>query len=142
MQKVYENHHKINITIDFARQMEKFTDAYFTAEQHKTRKLERLVEGKEKTIVSDKYLQRIILGDTLSSAEKQEKIHNHFQNNRSVQSIREITYPLPRPNYFGHPITEIIVFVHNLNILDNLNLMAQKYSLRFTIPEAKSNSTV
>lgn len=61
----------------------------------------------------------------------------HYQNSKAVQPIREISYPLPKPNYFGHPITEIILFVHNLNILENINLMAQNYSLRFRTLEGK-----
>lgn len=43
MQKVYENHHKINITIGFARKMEKSADAYFAIEQNKSKKLQRLI---------------------------------------------------------------------------------------------------
>lgn len=84
--------------------MEKSAEAYFASEQNKTKKLQKLVEGKEKTIVSDKYLQRIILGETFSNAEKQQRVEKHYQNNRSVQSLKEIAYPLPRPNYFGYPI--------------------------------------
>lgn len=97
--------------------MEKGAELFFQSEKNKDKKLEKLVAGKEKTIASDKYLQRIILGDTFSDPDRQKKVEAHYQNNRTVQSIGQISYPLPRPNYFGHPITEIILFVHNLNIL-------------------------
>jgi hypothetical protein len=54
--------------------MEKGTELYFAGERSKEKKLQKLVNGKEKTIVSDKYLQRIILGDTFSNPEKQKKV--------------------------------------------------------------------
>ena len=59
-----------------------------------------------------------------------------------MQPLRDISYPLPKPNYFGHPITDLVLFVHNLNILENINLMAHKYALRFFINEAKQKSVI
>ena len=58
-----------------------------------------------------------------------------------VQPLKDLSYPLPRPAYFGHSIQELIIFVHNLNILENLSLLAQKYYLRFEVPEARGQSS-
>ena len=58
-----------------------------------------------------------------------------------VQPLKDLSYPLPKPAHFGHSIHELILFVHNLNILENISLMAQKYVLRFEVTEAKGQST-
>jgi hypothetical protein len=81
----------------------------------------------------------VILGDTLYS-DKQQRIKNHYRNNKLVQPLSDITYPLPRPGYFGRPVQELVFFVHSLNILENINLMAQKYLLRFEVAEAKGEA--
>jgi len=57
-----------------------------------------------------------------------------------VQPLQELVYPLPKPGHFGHHIQEIIIFVHNLNILENLNLIANRYRLRITVPEARGGT--
>ena len=89
------------------------------------------MENKDHTIVDDRQLQKIIMGDTFLNSEKQKRIQQHYKSNKMVQPIKEISYPLPKPGHFGHPIHEVIIFLHNLNILENLNLLSQKYVLRF-----------
>ena len=60
----------------------------FDSDILKQKKLEKLVETKEKTIASDRYLQRIILGDTVYTSEQQQKVQAHYQNSKAVQPIR------------------------------------------------------
>ena len=79
--------------------------------------MQKLIEHKDKTVIDDRQLQKIIMGDALVSSEKQQRVQAHYKANKMVQPLKDLSYPLPRPAYFGHSIQELIIFVHNLNIL-------------------------
>lgn len=51
-------------------------------------------------------------------------------------TIKQLNYPLPEPNYNGHTIIEIILFLHDLHILENINLNLNKYWLKIYIPNS------
>lgn len=44
---------------------------------------------------------------------------------------------MPEPNYNGHTIIEVILFLHDLHILENINLNLNKYWLKVYIPNSE-----
>ena len=88
--------------------------------------------------IQDKYLRRMVLGEQKSKVPQEEDGRVHklkvTQNKEeSALSLKKLSYPLPRPQNTGHTIIEVIVFLHNLHILDNLNPSTQQYHLRFSV---------
>ena len=141
MSKVVKNYNSMPRNLNPPSSLTKAADNYFAHEHSKSKRLEKLMETKEKTIVDDKQLQKLILGDTYANSEKQRRVQAHYKANKMVQPLQDLAYPLPKPGHFGHQIQELVIFVHNLNILENLNLIANRYKLRFVVSQAKSDTT-
>lgn len=67
MSKVSRNYNSMPKNLSPSSAITRATEAYFANENSKSKRLEKLMETQEKTIVDDKQLQKIILGDTFSN---------------------------------------------------------------------------
>ena len=65
MDDVAKNFRDLPNNISHPTHITKSVDAYFSSENAKTKRLLKLIENKEKTVIDDRQLQKIIMGDAL-----------------------------------------------------------------------------